>query len=185
MIDGRLIGMEPTLQPVTGPAVGPKRRRAPTVLLSLLLAAIATTAVRIEILNAQAGRILPIRALRDDGTPGKWRQSVVTDERRWRQLCGPRDAAGEPAKELTEADRARMQRDIQREISNGSLRDLVESWGLAQYALVPLAASMSLFLLFAPRWTPSRRWFGACGLAITGAAAYLMFHRAYLSSLGW
>ena len=155
------------------------------MLLVLITVVVVTTAARIEFLNAEAGQVLPRREFRDDGGRVKWRQAP-SNESRWRAILGPRDEEGKPlARELTEAERAQMTGDIRRWKAWNALRDIVSTWGLGQYLLVPAALAIGLSLLLGRRARGSVRLLGGAGVCIAIAAGVLMIHRAYSPSLGW
>lgn len=144
---------------------------------------LSTTAIRIELLNRIA-QCLPNRELRDDGTPVKWRQSLLTSPERWRNMRGPQENGAPATRPLSADERAQMESDIKRAIANNELRDLVATWGLGQYLLVPLTVIVALSLLVDRRQRAYVHGAAlmACGIAVFAAA--LAWGRGYLSSLG-
>lgn len=158
------------------------RRRAAdrAVALACFVATLVVvqTAVRVEILNHTAGNVLPRTE------PGKWRKSVWTTEVWWRRgHFGGMDDATMYTRPLTPAESARMAADLRRERARNELRDVIETWGLLQYGMVPAAALVAVWLI-----RPSRRgrhrvlgW-GCLSLAVVCGG--LMFYRSYFTSLG-
>ncbi len=152
----------------------------------LLLAVVATTAVRIEILNRMAGGRLPNRERRDDGGIVKWRADLRIDEARWRTTLGPRDESGNPVtRPLTAAEVAQMTDDTRKARANNTLRDVVGTWGLAQYVFAPLAAVLGIQLLFGSGLGRAPRAMGGVGVIVASAACAVMVVREYFTSLGW
>ncbi len=140
-----------------------------------ILAAIISA--RTEWLNVAAGSPLP----RHDA--GKWRESISTNEERWREYTSPHYNNGEPLRgELTPAQRSQMERDTATAQNSNRLRNWVSSAGLFQYLLIPIAIGHCLVVLARK---PNRRQFfvllPAVGL-ITLATASLIY-RQYFSSL--
>jgi len=165
---------------------GPHRRRGRVLLLAVISAIVAVTAARIEVLHWQAGRILPAQEFHPDGRLVKWRQSLLSNEHRWRELHGPRDPNGQPVtRPLTAAEQAEMTTSIRRARANNRLRDVVSTWGLAQYLLVPAALILAVpLLLDAPIQGRMRLLAAACA-CVAIVAGVLMFYRRYYLSLGW
>jgi hypothetical protein len=117
-------------------------------LLAVLIALVATTATRIELLNHAAGGILPARERRDDGTPVKWRQASATSKAGWRQTRGPHDADGQPStRPLTSDEQVRMMREVRHAQAAKTLL------GLAQYIRVPLVLALAPTVMLAARAT--------------------------------
>ncbi len=153
-----------------------------------LAAIVAFIAIRIEVLNTQAGGMLPNREYRNsDPKQGvvTWRHSPVINERLWRRFLGPRDANGEPVtRPLTASDKEQMRQDIRRGRANNRLLGFVETAGVLQYLLVPVLFVLSLVLL--ARRKPSCRGVlvAALPLCVSIAACAFMLYRAYFPSLG-
>lgn len=155
-------------------------------LLATALAIVITTAIRIEVLNAMIGGALPATERHNDGHIAKWRVSPWTTEAGWRAMLGPRDERGKTVQRpLNEVEKAQMQRDIRDAQRRNKLRDIVSSWGLAQYFMVPFALLASAGLLGYPGIARWARMVGAGGLILAIGAGGLMFYRGYFSSLGW
>jgi len=150
----------------------------------ILAAVVAAIALRIEWLNVQAGGALPSREYFDNNPAEgcvEWRESIFTNEANWRSFFGPRGADGEPLnRPLTSAENAQMRSDIHRQQARNSLRELLETAGLAQYLLVPALLVMSIVVIV--RDGPRR---GLPPLVMALAAGVLMIYRSYFSSLGW
>lgn len=177
----------PTIRHDDAAASGKRRElgRIRAVVLLILLGVMGITLARVEMLNGPAGCILP----RSDDTGGrglsKWRRSPFTTEERWRELAGPRDADGNPVpRPLNDAERTQMLRDIERSIANNQLRDLISTWGVAQYALAPTAFLISLSLMGSKYGRNRCRWLGGIGLLLSSVAGGIAFYRGYFTSLG-
>lgn len=164
----------------------PRRRRGRVLLLVVTTAIVGITAVRIEILNRQAGAILPAREFTSDSGHARWRQSLATNEARWRELHGPRDPDGQPAsRALTPTEQAEIATSIRRAQASNTLLGVVSTWGLAQYLLVPATIILAVTVLLDPRIQRRMRLLAAACACIAIAAGVLMFYRAYYPSLGW
>jgi hypothetical protein len=104
---------------------------------------IAFVAIRIEILNADAGTLLPrlnkaLAQNRADGGSGKWR-AMRMDEARWLSFYH-RDADGNPdPRPLTPEEHARMTAEIHHANASLRLRDFVHTLGILQYPAVFIA----------------------------------------------
>ncbi len=77
-----------------------------------------------------------------------------------------------------------MVRETSQQRANGDLRDLVSTFGCAQYLLVPASLMASLGLLSSRGSPPRTRVFGGACAAIGLACGAVMLYRGYLSSLG-
>lgn len=158
------------------------------VLLYVLTMVIAGTASWIEVLNAEAGGILPNREYYN-GDPAagvvKWRYSSVTSEKRWREYRGPRDEDGNPAtRPLNAEETARMHRDIAKAKAGNSLRDVLGTLGQLQYPLV-LGVVIWCAAAIASRLRDPRKALPYVpALVIALMAGALAWHRAYFTSLG-
>lgn len=164
--------------PRTTPPLSAVERWARAFLIGVLAPLMTFTCVRIEILNARVGGILP----RTSG--GKWRAPYERDEVRWRRLHA--EITGDPTVEtrpLTSDEAELMRVEVQHAQAGAALRDIVGTWGLLQYPVVLVMLISSVGLLAEGR---SRRWVTlACVLLVaTLACGGLMIHRAYFTSLG-
>jgi hypothetical protein len=156
----------------------PFHRRPPSLaelLVCAVLAAVAlSTCVRVEWLNARAGHYLP-RLPQDTGP---WRQMPETQASfRLVQRTFDPTLAWRPLS--PEEHRA-----VRQFAARNRLRDLVASWGLVQYAIVPLVLAWSASVFLRPRTPITIIVAALCGIAALACAAS-MFHRGYLTSLGW
>jgi len=159
--------------------------RARAMILIGLLATTTFTAARIEILNASVGGILPRERPPDNLGSSKWRSAPWFNEEMWRRTIGPKDEQGRPvSRPLTESEQLKMKQDIEQALTWNRLRDVVGSWGCAQYMLVPAAFLIALSLIGDKSLKRHLRLLGGAGLILSAAAATLMFYRAYFSSLG-
>lgn len=162
----------------------PFRVRAVFVwLLTALLAIEVITAARIERLNYQAGSILPNRERRDDGSIAKWREQT-TSPAQWIRIHASKDATGQPLP-LTAAQNVQMQADLAQAQVNNRLRDIVSTWGLAQYLLAPTTLAFALYIWGRSPGHRDKRIFATAAVLISLAAGALALHRAYFPSLGW
>lgn len=138
----------------------------------LIAAIIVITAIKIEILNANAGSILPWTYFESMGGNQKWRQLPWTTKSRWIEVFG----------EPPPADESTMHEQIARARANNKLRDIVSTWGLAQYPLSFGLASSSIWFLLS---TKSRRLqFPNASLLLIACAAFsIAVYRGYFTSL--
>ena len=174
--------MHNTEQKLTPLSRSPRFR---TILLMVVSAIIATTAVRIEILNNAAGGMLPSRERDERGALVKWRQAPWTSEAKWRELRRPQDADKQPTSPLTADEQSQMSREVHQARASDALRDVVSSWGLLQYMLVPISLVTAFSLLFTRRASRSTRLLSGAGLSVALVAGGLMLYRQYYTSLGW
>jgi hypothetical protein len=152
-------------------------------LLAALLAIEVTTAIRIERLNDLAGGILPNRERRDDGSIAKWREGISSPAL-WIRIHASKDPTGQPLP-LTPTQNAQMQADLAHALVNNRLREIVSTWGLAQYILAPGTLALALYIWGRSPGHRGKRTFAATGVLISLAAGALAFHRAYFTSFGW
>lgn len=151
------------------------------VIAAVLCTALAgVTCVRIEILNARAGGVLPRDEL------GKWRVTGGTVAQQiWR--FHESVARGDPtlrSRNLTRTEDREMRRHVQRAEAEADLRDVVRSWGLLQYLIVP-AGLVAAHVLMWGRATRRERLIGlACSVVLLCCAASAL-GRSYYTSLGW
>ena len=119
------------------------------ILTIVVTTVVLQTAVRIEVLNAQAGFYLPRGDRNEDGSfsDGKWRVSLDGT---------PRDR----------------------------LRELVQTFGLAQYLLAPFLLVLAAVQFWKLRgaWT---RVLTMCAMTVALVSILLMMYRQYYQSLGW
>lgn len=163
------------------------RRKTLSFCLCLVLTAVVTqTCVRIEILNARLGGLLP-RELPTTGSP-KWRVTAVS-ARRWAIEGQLRNEESLPYdRPLTDEQEAEIDRRLAPMIpqieNNGKLRTLVGTWGLLQYVLAPLCLAWAVRLVLSmrlPRFRMAAGVFAVC----SAISICLMFYRGYFTSLGW
>lgn len=174
---------EPTNQGTPGKRILTRGELVQVVVLGVLTVITATTALRIEILNQRAGGMLPARELRDDGRPVTWRKWPWTDAARWHAAFGPRDEDGRrTTRPLTPEEHARMVQGVRRVRAANALRDVVWSWGLAQYVLVPFGLVLGFHLLLLGRW--QARVPAMLSICVFVAAGALVLIRRYWWSLG-
>ena len=146
-------------------------------------------AIRIEMLNSRAGGVLPHREYRN-GDPAErvvtWRESPITDEQRWREVRGPRDAEGKPvSRPLTPDEQQQMAWDVARAQAHNTLRSFVETFGMLQCVLAPVLVLMSVFMIHRRRHSPVYMWSAVPPLLVGLACNLLLFYREYVTSLGW
>lgn len=156
------------------------------ILLMVVSVIVATTALRIEILNSAAGGVLPSRERDERGALVKWRQAPWTNEAEWRRLRGPFDGDGHPtSRPLTSDEQSQMLREVHQARASNALRDAVSSWGLLQYALVPASVAAASSLLLAAGASRFARLLGGGAVCVALVAGALMLYRQYFLSLGW
>ena len=158
------------------------RHRALVTWTCILTLAVAFIMLRIEWLNRRAGGCLPITEFRNDDPaagPVTWRTSPFTNEARWREWLGPKDAQDTPVdRPLTPSEQAQMQSDIRKASANNELLTFAQTAGLAQYLLAPILiiASLAVIRIVGLRY-------GIVPLLVGTIAAALMIYRAYYMSL--
>lgn len=174
------------------------RRTLPLVGCVFLTLLVAHTCLRIEILNARSGYILP-RIYRGFGNP-KWRSAArstamrgVQGEIAFQRLDAYVAAhPDEPEPDVdqflgppfNEREQAQIVDAIEKNELNSELKDLVGSFGCLQYVLAPAAFVWSVFLsALSNRWL-FRVLFGVCAVG-NAFSIWVMFDRAYFTSLGW
>jgi hypothetical protein len=145
---------------------------------------VSIVCVTIELLNIQAGGLLP----KDE--PGKWRSAPTHPEMltEWysqdmRAKLNLAEDASLPPDAQREVE-ARVQRQIPVNRANNALRAVVGSWGLLQYLICPLAVVMSLLLVLKRKGIPHLVVGGFCMLVSLTAGAFMLY-RQYFTSLGW
>lgn len=140
----------------------PHRTRASITLSLCCLAAclaaavLIATAVRIELLNIEAGHVLPRPAeTRDTGELVKWRLHA-----------SPTTSA---------------------EVAENQLREVVRTWGLAQYPVALAIVLLALYILYGSAWRHKIpiAVFAVAVMLIAHCAIGLAAHRGYWSSLAW
>lgn len=161
-------------------------------ILIALSAIVLQTAVRIEVLCILSSMTLP-RSPEVDGNIPKWRELPWTTPEMWHSMFGPKDAVGQPVtRPLTPAETERMTTGVYRAKQRNRLREVVETWGLAQYGLVPIQIGLAL-IVWNRAAKPSQdanavrmdRVLAIAGMSIGVGCSGLMLYRGYFSSLGW
>jgi hypothetical protein len=160
-------GSRDTLEPRRPPGV------VAVIACAVLTVVAASTCVRIEWLNAQAGYYLP-RAAFDTGP---WPTVPGSDEAyRLYNASSDRELASRP---LSPEER----RAVRGWAAQNALRDVVRTWGLAQYAVVPALLAISGRMLWRrPTLGALALAAACCGIAV--ACGWSMLYRGYLGSLG-
>ena len=164
------------------------RRGAGQGLVVFLLcgcALILHTAIKIEFYNARIGGFLPRTPSVSLGANPKWRKLPWTNERRWRETIGPKDAEGSPVdRPLTAEETKVMHSDIERAVYKNRLRDVVSTWGCLQY---PAVLTLLVFggCALARPGSFAKKTAGAVSLATAGTCGALMVYRGYIVSLGY
>jgi hypothetical protein len=150
------------------------------ILASLCTLVAACTAIRIEILNIQAGHVLPRHV------PGKWRAiGGFVAVQAWRSSeASDRNDPSLTTRPLTPAEQRQLNAYVRRQDADADLRDVVGSWGLLQYPLVLVGLFLAQLLTWAGKSTLERRA-GAVFSLVLVACGVLMFCRSYFGSLGW
>ena len=85
---------------------------------------------------------------------------------------------------LTPAEQEELEHELDRNRTESKLRDLIQTWGIAQYAFAPLAFILSL-VLFLHATADSARIGHALLALLSAGAISLMLYRGYFTSLGW
>jgi hypothetical protein len=136
------------------------------------------TCLRIEVLNAEAGNVLPRTSA------GKWRVSFVQSEARWRELQSIRRGDETWAdRTLNAAERDAMHAEVRENVAKGRLRDVVGTWGVAQYAVVAGLLTSSAALLYRRR-SRVHAAVASAGLLVACACGMMALLRGYYTSLG-
>jgi hypothetical protein len=166
-----------------GPGALREKSRVPGKIAAIVLIAMTGLAVftclRIEILNAKIGFYLPRDFSTDSGT---WRQTMITNETRWRSSHANLDPTI-ATRPLTVAERSRMNADMSRNHAWNALLDTVGTLGCLQY---PLLFVLIISLPFNIReQTGGWRVALLVSLALALVCGGLMFYRGYYTSLGW
>jgi len=152
-------------------------------LVMLLSGIVLHTCVRIEILNVQADNFLPRKDLPRPANQ-KWRGSIVTNEERWRRHCLYKEGEERMHRPLTSEERRDMEETIARYKANNRLHSAVETDGLLQYLLAPIALIASLAVALSKRSRP-KRLAARVTMVTSLAGIVMMFYRGYFTSLGW
>ena len=154
-----------------------RRLRVATVVIAVVA---CSTCLRIEILNARAGGVLPNRE------PGEWRAvSGGMAARSWRtsEALGRSDPSL-ATRPLTPAEDRELQSAVRKAQASSDLRDVVGRWGLLQYLLVPGGLLVSLALVWKGRTRVDWRVAACCSIVLLTCGGS-MLGRAYFTSLGW
>lgn len=147
-------------------AAAPATAVVPIICLSLALFTLFTC-LRIEILNARAGHVLPRTEV------GKWRVA--------KRAAAASIAASQP---IESAQISQNRADVDRRAAEATLRDVVGRWGLLQYPLVLIGSVMSVGFAFASR-PRSHRLIAVASALVTVFCGAAMIYRDYYGSLGW
>lgn len=148
-------------------------RVAITCMVLTLIA--VSTCVLVEVLNAQAGGVLPVK--------GKWRVGPGRGEQSWREIEAFRGGdATLTTRPLTPTEHVRMTRVTRRVRANDNLRGLVTTFGCAQYVIVPVVLVLSLRLV-RKSVPPHHRLAGAACLVAGLTAGVFMLWRGYFTSV--
>lgn len=135
--------------------------------------------VLIEVQNARAGSYLPT------SEAGKWRESRMTTEARWREWQSRRNE--DPTiltRPLTPKEKDSMETMIRQSRALNSLRELISSIGLMQYLVAPLATVLCAVVAGTPDVSRSQRRLAMMCTGASLTATVLMLYRGYISSLG-
>jgi hypothetical protein len=158
------------------------------IFLYALVGWIAFVAVRIEVLNAAAGNLLPrfneaLARNRADGGSGKWRARWMT-EAKWRRE-NIRDAAGDPdPRPLTAEEQSRMTVEVERANAYARLHDFISYFGwMLQYVLVFVACVMGVGWTIEYRRRAGLAVLYATPTIVAVAAGALAVYRGYFSSM--
>jgi len=155
------------------------------ILTLCLTVYVAAVCLRNEQLNARTGSLPNREWYNNDpaNEPVEWRQSIITNEARWRDIMlrptHPDDYATRP---LTDAQRTEMQRTIAAAKADNQLHRFVSTFGLTQYFAIPVLIILSIRGLTRPA---PHRWAYALPLLIALLCAWRTHHLAYYASLGW
>jgi len=139
-----------------------------------------STLIRIEVLNRQAGYVLP-RHEYFNGDPEsgltKWRYRI-TNEVFWRKMEEiPED------RPLTAQEQADYLEHRTKGQANNDLHDAVRTWGLLQYPLTVLLGVLA-GVGMARHQGRLRRWHGLL-LLLAGGCLWRATYLGYFTSLGW
>ena len=164
----------------------------------LLTAVVVHTCVRIEQLNAKNSYYLP-RTDFAGGNP-KWRYSTIkgtmyglnNEFAEERMIAFSKSRSERPLPEFQQfigpPYSENEQRRIDAKLANNSLRnelhDWVESGGLLQYLLAPVAIVWAIMIFWSQRSLFSRLLSGASAMCAAVSIGFMLY-RGYLTSLGW
>jgi hypothetical protein len=158
------------------------------IFLYALVGWIVFVAVRIEVLNAAAGNLLPgfneaLTRNKADGGSGKWRARWMT-EAKWRRE-NIRDAEGEPdARALTPEEQSRMRVEVERANAYARLHDFISYFGwMLQYVLVFVACVVGAGWTIEHRRRPGLAALYVVATLVAVAAGALAVYRGYFSSM--
>jgi hypothetical protein len=173
--------------PHTSTSKPPKHARR-LVFLYAFVAWIAFVAVRIEVLNAAAGDLLPrfnesLKQNRAHGGSGKWRARWMT-EASWRGLFIRTDTGEADSRPLTPEERARMVAEVERANAYARLHDFIAYFGWAlQYVAVGVACLCGSAWAFECRRQPRLTVAYLLPVLAAAAAGALAVHRGYFTSM--
>lgn len=143
------------------------------VILIVLASYVVVVSVWIERLNQAAGTVLP-RQNSSDGQAKKWR--VAAPELFQQSLKRETQAGGN----VVNIDVA-----IRQNLAEYRLREVVGSFGLAQYVMAGVVLFLGMRAALSPSQSLATRICGSCAVS-SGAMAYVFaFVRQYWAGLGW
>ena len=163
--------------PPTTTPISPERRRGVVLACLVLSILAATTCLRIEWLNRQAGGKLPKRY------DGKWR-AMVASEQKWRDIEA-RDTGDVTltTRPLTPTEQATMRQWVDRHQANADLRDVVGTWGVANYLIVLFGLYHAVTIVADGRFGRWHRTFAIVCAVVLIAAGATAVHRGYFTSI--
>ncbi|XAM00393.1 hypothetical protein OT109_03190 [Phycisphaeraceae bacterium D3-23] len=166
------------------------RRKLLFLLMVLVTLVVCSTAVRIEVLNAQVGGFLPRpQPPSVEGNNIKWRTtgpSMVERMFRTRLLFERGIEYTDEARDalvLTPDELRRLGEEKRLARLDARFRSVVSSMGLLQYSLVPAGIGLC-FIVFLGRGKLYRAG-AVCCAGLFVASGVLMMYREYWPSLGW
>ena len=165
-----------------------KAKRIPwlIVILSLIISMVA---VRVEILNYQAGNILSIKYPED--YQGKWRYGIEDPEKlkgiyskSFRFEFGlPDDSLIPQDKQKEIDDRAIVM--AEKAKYNNHLKDTIVYFGILLYPICPIVFLRSLYLIVVEYRYINIRITAICCLIIASVTSFHLLYRDYIGSLHW
>lgn len=161
------------------------RHKIELLICTVLTTMAMYTCIRVEIFNVRAGGYLPRKSDADWGI-STWRTLAPSAVRgvMEKQFRMEAELQGRPA-DITPAQEAQIAKAIESAEENAAFRGFVETFGLAQYIVAPLAAILGYRLATGKKKQERARWLSP-GLAIlSGICIVMMFYRGYFTSLGW
>lgn len=159
------------------------------VLLLIVTAVVVSTAIRVELLNAEMGGYLPRPqppSIEGNDIPWRLTSSRMIEENYKRSLLAERgieisdDAIA--SMELNASERDELEEMKQWNSASAKLKHLLEGMGIWQYLLVPLGVVFCVLLLMGQR-EASIRWLEVCCLVLLIGAGILMLYRQYYPAI--